>query len=147
MTELTLTHALVATTEHWRRKYRVKIFTLAGTQVGIIGLGENLQEGDERLTFPAHLGVSDILQWWSQRDWIRRATEEELINDPTWYRPAPFRSACFVFKDGSLAQQFQCIGLRGDTVTAMETCAASTAMDVEKPVVDLDNISTPPTPS
>ena len=145
MTELT--NALVATiSEPARREYRVKIFTLAVTQVGITGLGENLPEGDERLTFLAHLAVSDILQWWSQRDWIRRATEEELINDPTWYRPAPFRPACFVFKDGSFAQHFQCIGLKGDTVTAMEM-SASTGMDVEKPVVSLDNISTPPTPS
>jgi hypothetical protein len=136
MTELS--HALVAEPGFISPcKYRVKIFTLAGTQVGIIGVGENLPRGDERLTFPAHMGVANILKY-EQHNWIRRATEEELINDPTWYRPAPFRPACFVFIDGSFAQHFQCIGLRGDTVTAMEM-SASTAMD--------DNISTPPTPS
>ena len=145
MTELS--YALVATNGfRCRRKCRVKIFTLVGTQVGIIGLGENLPCGDERLTFPAHMVVEDILEY-EHHNWIRRATEEELINDPTWYRPAPFRPACLVFEDASYAQRFQCIGLKGDTVTAIETCVASTAMDVEKPLLDLDNISTPPTPS
>ena len=44
MTELTLTQALVATTEHERRNYRVKIFTVAGTQLGIIGLERTYQK-------------------------------------------------------------------------------------------------------
>ena len=148
MTELS--HALVATIAEpgfiSPCKYRVKIFTLAGTQVGIIGVGENLPRGDERLTFHAHMVVSNILKY-EQHNWIRRATEEELINDPTWYRPAPFRPACFVFKDGFFAQHFQCIGLRGDTVTAMERAPRQPRCTFEKPVVGLDNISTLPTPS
>ena len=92
------------------------------------------------------MAVANILKH-EHHNWIRRATEEELVNDPTWYRPAPFWPVCFVFKDASFAQHFQCIGLKGDTVTAMETCPASTAMYVEKPGVGIDNISTPPTPS
>ena len=99
--------------------------------------------GDERLTFPAHMVVADILEY-EKHFWIRRATHEELVTDPTWYRPAAFRPVGFVFKDASFAQHFQSIGLSGDMVTAMESLAVEVVR--AEPLMRLDHISTPPTP-
>ena len=125
---------------------RVKVYTIDGVQIGLAGLGE----GDNRLTFPAHIDV-EVLLTAPANHWIRAATAQEMREETpsgfssTWWRALEtFQPRSFVYQNGTLAYPGHPIGLWGDVVTALPQEAK--LMWEEKPCCDVDHIDTPPTP-
>ena len=97
--------------------YRVKVFTLKGVQIGLLGVGE----GENRLTFPAGYVIKQALE---APIWIRFATTEEIAQTPAgfleqWWQELEFRPQAFCHCDGTPALENQPIGLRGDTITCV----------------------------
>ena len=97
--------------------YRVKVFTLKGIQIGLLGVGE----GENRLTFPAGYVIKQALE---APIWIRFATTEEIAQTPAgfleqWWQELEFRPQAFCHCDGTPALENQPIGLRGDTITCV----------------------------
>ena len=127
---------------HHRGNFRVTVFTPSGVQIGLCGVGE----GEKTLTFPAHFVIDDNVRNLPACHWIRFATPEELQDDPTWYRPAPFTPKCFVYEDGTLHVLGQPMGLRGRTVTAMQDVPRDRIQREDVPCANVDDIGTPPTP-
>ena len=96
---------------------RVKVFTLKGIQIGLLGVGE----GENRLTFPAGYVIKQALE---APIWIRFATTEEIAQTPAgfleqWWQELEFRPQAFCHCDGTPALENQPIGLRGDTITCV----------------------------
>ena len=148
ITRVRLTKALLESSarDHAPRSFRVTVRTIAGTWIGIIGMGELLKNGDdERLTIGNHMRVQDILAY-ERHNWCRWATQAEMQEDPRWWRLADFRPTSFVFSDGTFAQHFQPIGLRGPEVTAVDNSNAEPEVFPDEPLITLDHVSTPPTP-
>ena len=117
------------------RDSRVKLYTLAGVQVGVAGVGE----GDNRLTFPVCMMVEDVL---GMTHWIRYATPEELSKTPTkWWRELEFRPRALAHGNGILAQPNELLGEYGSSLTAL--VQPSGGLEVEtKPCADVSAINT-----
>ena len=125
---------------------RVRVYTLDGIQIALSGVGE----GCNRLTFPAHFDVGNLLDA-SAEHWIRYASAKEVDEETpsgfasTWWRPfKTFQPRSFVHQNGSLAYAGQPVGLYGDVLTALPQ--EPECMWEEKPCCDVDHIDTPPTP-
>ena len=116
---------------------RVKVYTLSGIQIGLPGVGE----GDNKLTFPADWVVAEAL---GHKNWIRRATVEELQQDAQWWRFAEFEPKALIHCDGSIALEFQPMGLLGDMLTALQEAQEQPWED--KSCADLSDVPTPTTP-
>ena len=93
--------------------HRVRVYTMNGTQIGLIGVGE----GKNKLTFPAHYLVKKALKC---KDWIREATANELEQDATWWRFLDFQPKALIHKEGSVAFELQPMGLLGSQMQALE---------------------------
>ena len=125
------------------RGYRVKVYTPSGLQIGLCGVGEE----ENKLTFPAHYVVDEKMVDTPLCHWIRSATHDELQVDPVWYRMAPFKPACFIHENGDVVKIGQTMGLRGRTLTALQTVPRDWLQIQETPCTDVEDIGTPPTPS
>ena len=128
------------------RNSRVKIYTVAGVQVGVSGVGEK----DRRLTFPVYLTVADVL---GMSHWIRFATGEELSETPVgftlsqqqWWRELEFRPKSLVHANGAIAHPEDLLGLYGTYLTALYTGLGGPELEAN-PCADVSAINTPPTP-
>ena len=119
---------------------RIKVHTLSGLQIGLVGVGEE----ENRLTLPPHFVIEEILKF-PRCDWVRFATVEELSECPVpWYRKAPFAPRSFLYADHTHALSVQTIGLEGAIVQAVESATVQTVEEV--PCHDLIDVKTPPTP-
>ena len=124
--------------------YRVKVFTLKGVQIGLLGVGE----GVNRLTFPAGYVIKEAMD---AAVWIRFATDKEIAEEtpagfqPRWWRELDFTPRAFVYSDGTTAFENQPIGLRGDTVHVLAQAVKQLPIK-ELPCIDVSGIETPPTP-
>ena len=125
---------------------RVKVYTIDGVQIGLAGLGE----GDNRLTFAAHIDV-EVLLTAPANHWIRAATAQEMreetpsgFSSTWWCFFETFQPRSFVHQNGYLAYAGQPVGLCGDVLTALPQ--EPEPMWEEKPCCDVDHIDTPPTP-
>ena len=130
--------------QHFTATYRVKVFTMEGVQIGLPGVGE----GANRLTFPAGYVIKQALD---APIWIRFATTEEIAQTPAgfhsrWWQELDVKPMAFCHCDGTPAFEFQPIGLRGDTITAIAQAPDQTWVE-EKPCLDVSGIATPPTPT
>ena len=76
-------------------------------------------EGDNRLSFPGSFLVKDAL---NSPGWVRFSTPDQLAADPTKtvrLLEADRKPHYLIHADGSIAYEYQCIGLKGDTVQAV----------------------------
>ena len=86
------------------RETRVIVWTVAGTQIGIAGVGEE----DDRLTFPRRLLAGNTL---NTECWHRFASPDEMRQDGKWYRiyEHPVRALCYA--NGEIAGADEPMGL------------------------------------
>ena len=103
----------------WSARYRVKVYTLEGVQIGLPGVGE----GANRLTLPAGYVIKEAME---APLWVRFATEKEI-------------------EEETLAFENQPIGLCGPTITALAQTVEPELVQ-EIPCIDVSGIETPPTP-
>ena len=120
------------------RVSRVKLYTLAGVQVGVAGVGE----GDNRLTLPVYFTVGDVLE---MANWVRYATREELSEKQQWWRELEFRPRALAHANGILALPDEFLGLHGSSLTALKQRPGVPEVEA-KPCADVSAINTPPTP-
>ena len=116
------------------RETRVKAYTIAGRHVGLAGVGE----GNQKLTFPAWYLVRDAL---ASPHWI---TMDVPAGFATPYE-ITFQPRSIIFVNAKIAEPDDPIGLFGPVVTVWEQATESIFEDKE-PNVDLEAISTPPSP-
>ena len=128
----------------WSARYRVKVYTLEGVQIGLPGVGE----GVNRLTLPAGYVIKEAME---APLWIRFATEKEIEEETPagfnarWWREINFKPRAFCYCDGMLAFENQPIGLCGPTITALAQTVEPELVQ-EIPCIDVSGIETPPTP-
>ena len=99
------------------RDSRVVAYTAGGVQCGIAGVGE----GENLLTFPRRYRVGAAL---SSPHWVRFATEAELSDDSTYWRPLEFQPTAVIFASGNMAAAEDAIGLEKLTVTVVVALAS-----------------------
>ena len=121
------------------RVTRVKVFNMNGIKIGLAGLGQ----GDDQLTFPARYPVGDAL---NGQIWIRKASQQELADDPQWWIFSETQPTDLIHANGSLAFRDDPIGLLGTTLTAIVTTKPKPIDCQGQPTACLDGICTPPTP-
>ena len=90
---------------------RIRAYNLNGERIGVAGVGE----GDNRLTFPAKLKVETILGF---DHWIKLAPP----GSEKWYTPMDnWCPRAVIFEDDRMAIPEDPIGMKGDTVTIIDT--------------------------
>ena len=123
---------------------RVRVYTAAGTLIGLPGVGENAN----RLTFPCRYLVGDALR---DKVWIRSATDDEqaadlmLSCDSKWWRVSELQPRTLIHANGLIAFCDEPMGLLGSTMTAFDSLSEVTDVEEVLPA-DVDGIRTPPTP-
>ena len=148
-----------------RTDKRIVMCTLGGTQVGLLGVGENLGEGcDQRLTFPSHWSVGTILKN-PMAFWARFAIQEELAGGhPSWYvrlvddiEYNGQKPISIVSSQGHLPEDIV-LGSLGIHIVNVVFCSNEEVDEVDevlrrglvpakvKPPADVDGVQTPPTP-
>ena len=90
---------------------RVRAYNIHGERLGVAGVGE----GDQRLTFPSRLRVEQVLGF---DHWIKAAPP----GAEKWYELlGTWRPRVVVFQNGCIANPEDPIGMKGDTVTVLDT--------------------------
>ena len=117
---------------------RVSVFTVAGEQVGLAGLGS----GDTVLTFPAYYIVAHALE---SPHWLRysRPGDEEPYIAGKFTR-LEFWPSTLVHCNGEVAALDDRLGMFGSTMTALAQKRHEHSEEV--PLGDLTGVVTPPTP-
>ena len=120
---------------------RVRVYTIGGVQIGLVGMGE----GSDKLTFPQRFRIGDAL---SSPHWGRFVTNEEQ-SQGVWGTGGvvafdDFRPAAILYADGTIADEDMPIGIGGDTITALAQVAQ--IYYEEKECADVQGIETQPTP-
>ena len=118
-----------------RRATRVTAYTMCGTQVCLPGL--------DAFTFPGKWTVQQAL---NSGEWVRRATQDELREDPRWWRVLTFTPRTIVHSNGQPAHADDRLDLVGTHITILEQ-----AVELRQAVESRDcaitaDVSTPPTP-
>ena len=132
--------ALAQRAMEWRRAetsdMRVRAYNIHGERLGVAGVGE----GDQRLTFPSRLKVEQVLGF---DHWIKAAPP----GAEKWYELlGTWRPRLVVFKNGCIGNPEDPIGMKGDTVTVLDTHVTQ-EVDETRGAQDLTEIQTPRTPS
>ena len=101
-------------TEWFQAQYsemRIRAYNINGERIGVAGVGE----GDQRLTFPAKLRVETVLGF---NHWIKEAPP----GSQKWYvQMGDWRLKAVIFGDGRMAVPEDPIGMKGETVTIVDT--------------------------
>ena len=120
------------------RASRVQVFTMAGKQIGLAGVGS----GEDVLTFPACFVVADALR---PPHWLRYA---EAGDEEPWiagkFVRLEFEPATLIHSNGEAAGPEDCMGMWGVTMTGTAQKWVETYEDI--PLKDLTGVTTPPTP-
>ena len=90
---------------------------------------------------PSSFSVRDVLN----KAWIREASKEEKNQDGKWYRLLEFQPGAVIHSNGELAGPSDTLGLLGHHITVLQHPPVVTCEEV--PCADVDDVSTPPTPS
>ena len=126
-------------TEWFQAQYsemRIRAYNINGERIGVAGVGE----GDQRLTFPAKLRVETVLGF---NHWIKEAP----AGSQKWYvQMGDWRPKTVIFEDGRMAVPEDPIGMKGETVTTVDTVITH-VVDEDREMPSLEGIRTPRTPS
>ena len=122
------------------RTDRVTVYTLGGIQIGLPGLGE----GDNKLTFPMHYEIKDALDG---QLWVRFATDAEKQIHGQWWHISEVQPTALLHHNGRRAGNDEMMGCVSTTMAALQTHELETHSVEERPLIDVDSVSTPPTPS
>ena len=115
---------------------RIRAYNINGERIGVAGVGE----GDQRLTFPAKLRVETVLGF---NHWIKEAPP----GSQKWYvQMGDWRPKAVIFEDGRMAVPWDPIGMKGETVTIVDT-EITNVVDEDREMPSLEGIRTPRTPS
>ena len=115
---------------------RIRAHNINGERIGVAGVGE----GDQRLTFPAKLRVETVLGF---NHWIKEAPP----GSQKWYvQMGDWRPKAVIFEDGRMAVPEDPIGMKGETVTIVDTVITN-VVDEDREMPSLEGIRTPRTPS
>ena len=111
-----LTSEWLASVGHRPSKHlRTTVYTLGGTQIGF----SNVVQGNEAFTFPGHYLIGEALK---SPHWVRFSTAEEFAAEPTrLFRAldAAERHRFLLYDNADPAFDYQCFGLRGETLQAV----------------------------
>ena len=125
--------------EWWRAEradVRVKAYNIHGERVGVAEVGE----GDHCLTFPFHLKV-ELVPGFDQ--WIKMA---QPGSGKRYEHLDRWRPRVIVFDNNCIANPEDPIGMKGDTVTMLDTYIPKQDEEIAD-LPDLSGICTPSTPS
>ena len=122
------------------RTDRVTVYTLGGIQVGLPGLGE----GDDKLTFPMHYVIKDAL---NAQLWVRFATDAEKQINGKWWHTSDVQPNALLHQNGRQARNDEMMGFVGMTMAALQSDELENHSVEERPLIDVDCLNTPPTPS
>ena len=118
---------------------RVRVHLPNGTRIGLAGVGE----GDERLTFPSDYCVAKALQ---SPDWVRFADTSDGTSAWCVALDKDRTPKSLVYKDGTIAYDYENIGRHGDWVTALVKQPPTLAPITSKECLDVSGVRTPQTP-